>query len=750
MSTAPTVLTGKPALPARVGAANPASAPTSVQFTIKDFIRVIRNRLVLIVVMTILFTVAGGGLCMFLKRTSPQYTAENYIACEMPQSSLLSPDLMLPRQDVIQLNAASYAADLTSEGFLNKVLGHSRVQESAWYNKIPKHKSFYEELQNAFSARPMRNTKYIRVTMTAGNSKDAKDILDTIIEMFLDDKGFSQNQTLSNNKDALNKKILEFNKQIQTKENEMDTLSTQAVAGWRANQSGGTVVAQEISRYHESIMLLNAEINSLKSELARLEAGANDTGEIQVSGNVLAAVEQDPLILGLRNQITNLIQQRDRLLERFGEKHREVRDYQALISVAENQLNEQRNNLVNQYAVMEYNNLQDQLGTYQNQLAEITDKYDRALKTQKQLDDNAIKYFNIKDELDRLYTQVELYNQRIGEIDTKINNSEAVTVKRGGITVEPNRISFPKQSIFLPGGFLLGLLAGLGLAFLLEIADDTVKSPTDVMRFLNTPLLGMIPQYESDNKSRDVVEKIVATQPNALISEFYRQIRTNLIFSAPPEEMKTILITSGAAGCGKTTCAVNLATALAAEDKKVLLVDANFRRPKLSKLFPTEKSKQGLSNVLVNQATLADVVYKSTIKNLDILFSGPLPPNPADLVSSPQMKTMLDKQRDHYDYIILDGPPALIVVDARIFASIIDGTIVVINAESTARGMAQRLIRELRSANGNNRILGILLNNVKTRKGGYFAKTYESYYDYISSEPSVMGVLQSGTETKQA
>ena len=239
----------------------------------------------------------------------------------------------------------------------------------------------------------------------------------------------------------------------------------------------------------------------------------------------------------------------------------------------------------------------------------------------------------------------------------------------------------------------------------------------------------MVPLADEDDYEGVKIEKIAAERPDSVMSEFYRHIRTNLLFMAPTGELKSLLVTSSSADCGKTTTAVNLAITLAGEQSKVLLVDANFRRPALGKVFGEGGSSRGLANILVGQAQASDVIRASGVGNLDVLDCGPLPPNPAELLNNKMMRSFMAEQKDRYDYVIIDGPPSLVVTDARILASEVDGTILVARAGKTARGMAQRMIREL-GATTQSRILGMILNGVEPRRGGYFEEAYQSYYEY--------------------
>ncbi|MHC4750986.1 MAG: CpsD/CapB family tyrosine-protein kinase [Planctomycetota bacterium] len=199
--------------------------------------------------------------------------------------------------------------------------------------------------------------------------------------------------------------------------------------------------------------------------------------------------------------------------------------------------------------------------------------------------------------------------------------------------------------------------------------------------------------------------------------------------------MKTLLVSSGMVGDGKTSVAVNLATTFVATDKKVLLIDANFRQPNLQSLFPKVETDDlaehfdfGLSSVLTHQCTSGEAIRSSGIEGLDIIDCGPLPANPAELLGSLRMEELLKEQRKNYDYVIVDGPPVLLVSDAKVLAGLVDATILVFNAAATSRGAAQRTIHELKVVNA--RVIGCVLFAARAIKGGYFQEQFKSYRRY--------------------
>jgi capsular exopolysaccharide synthesis family protein len=213
-----------------------------------------------------------------------------------------------------------------------------------------------------------------------------------------------------------------------------------------------------------------------------------------------------------------------------------------------------------------------------------------------------------------------------------------------------------------------------------------------------------------------------------MVAEAFRTFRTNLFLSAPVEQQRVLLITSPKPEEGKTSVATNLAISIGQSGRRVLLVDANFHRPALGELFAKDH-KEGLSNILIGHRQLdGEIVIRSDMPHLDVLTSGPIPPNPAELLSSPYMKTFLDQAKEQYDQVIIDGPPVLLLSDAMVMADIVDGVILVCRAKVSQRGAVSRAREQLGRVNGH--ILGAVLNAAQISRGGYFREQMRNYYDY--------------------
>lgn len=267
----------------------------------------------------------------------------------------------------------------------------------------------------------------------------------------------------------------------------------------------------------------------------------------------------------------------------------------------------------------------------------------------------------------------------------------------------------------------VGALLALGLAFLIEYLDDTIKSPDDVEQVAQTPTLGLIARIEGD----DPTEKLItARMPRSPISEAYRVLRTNIQFGSVDKPLSSLLVTSGNPTEGKSTTAANLAVVLAQSGKRVVLVDSDLRRPMQDKYFGVS-NQRGLTTALLDgKVPVENHLQATEIENLRLMSSGPLAPNPAELLGSQRMAQVLDELEQHADIVILDSPPVNVVTDPVLLARQVDGTLVVADAGNTRRAVLARALEALRAANA--RLLGVALNRISTSHSGYYSYSY--YY----------------------
>lgn len=300
------------------------------------------------------------------------------------------------------------------------------------------------------------------------------------------------------------------------------------------------------------------------------------------------------------------------------------------------------------------------------------------------------------------------------------NGTEAVQATVLAPAIVPQVQSSPHVRRNIALGIAFGVLLGIGVALLRNLLDRKIRGEQDVRALTDSPVLGSIAL--DDQLSRHSV--FVADQPQSRSAEAIRRLRTNLQFVGNGNDSKAVVVTSAVAGEGKSTTAINLAASLADAGARVVVVDANLRRPSIAS-FTGDEDGAGLSTVLIGQAQLDDVVRPWRDTTLVVLPSGPVPPNPSELLGSAAMWEVLTKLTTSYDVVLLDTPPLLPVTDATILTTMVGGALVVVGADKLRREQLQEAMANLETAGGH--VYGIVLNKVGKKDAQDLGDGYESY-----------------------
>ena len=268
---------------------------------------------------------------------------------------------------------------------------------------------------------------------------------------------------------------------------------------------------------------------------------------------------------------------------------------------------------------------------------------------------------------------------------------------------------------------VVGLFLALGVVFLREALDDTFRSPDDVTRELELPVLGLVARHELNGD-----KPVTMVEPRSLVSEAFRSLRTNIQFASVDEHIHTLLVTSPSPSDGKTLVAANLAITIAHSGRDVILVDADLRRPRVHKLLDLS-NHQGVSGFFVQDPIQLDGSLQGTdTEHLQVVTSGETPPNPSELLGSEKMSDILETLKRQADLVIIDSPPVMAVTDASVLAQRVDGVLLVIIPGETNTAAAKQTVQQLRRANAN--ILGVVLNEVDLQRSRYTYYYYKGYY----------------------
>jgi capsular exopolysaccharide synthesis family protein len=305
------------------------------------------------------------------------------------------------------------------------------------------------------------------------------------------------------------------------------------------------------------------------------------------------------------------------------------------------------------------------------------------------------------------------------------NTPNIVQIEAASVPVEPIR---PRPLTNTALATAVGLMLAAGIVFLIEYLDDTLKTPEDVERALGVPVLGFVAEMQYKFRKKSAEEVYVSRQPRSPVSEAFRSLRTNLEFAAVQKPIRTILITSPGPSEGKTTIAVNLAAIFAQAEKRVALLDADMRRPRVHRLLGMS-NREGLSNVFLNKSR-ANAVGRSRddLPHLMVITSGSLPPNPAELLGSEKMNQILDELLGSVDVVVIDTPPSL-VADAQVLAAKVDAVLIVIQPGVTHIETARASLEMFKRAGA--RVVGVVMNRIPRNRSYYYGgyKYYSAYKD---------------------
>jgi capsular exopolysaccharide synthesis family protein len=536
----------------------------------------------------------------------------------------------------------------------------------------------------------------------------------------------------------LSQQLSDLKGKLEKSEDDLQTYASENGLLFLQTDKGNTesIVTQSLREVQEELTRAQAARYE-KESLYRL-IRASDYGS-------LPGVFENKLVQDLSVRLAELQRERAELDTTFTDDYPRVKQTQSQIAEIQTALDRERlraaQKISNDYfaAVRRESLVQQAFAEKQKQVNVIAEK--------------SVQYGILSREVDSNKSIYEGLLQRLKEAGVSAG------LKASNIrVVDPGTASYKAVSPNVPLNLGLAAILGLGLgvcaAFLQEHLDQTIQSAEDVEHFLRARVLASIPSLESlDGRGRANIPNRglalsltipltipVAARNDAMVlsrsqddlgihkssalSEAFRGLRTSVLLCAGGRSASSILVTSARAGEGKTTTAVNLAMSLAQLGRRVLLIDADMRHPSVCKYFPQAGSR--LSSYLAGQADWREMVYQTAVSGLYVLHCGPLPSNPAELLSSDAMRVLIGEAATVFSFVILDSPPLLDVADSRILASLADATVLVVKSGDTPRQVVQYAESQARSARAN--LLGVVLNNIDIRTNEY------PYFAYGRSE----------------
>jgi capsular exopolysaccharide synthesis family protein len=566
-------------------------------------------------------------------------------------------------------------------------------------------------LKGRMDLRPVRNTSLIEIRVFSEKPEEAARIANAIAYAYKDYRKEQKTKMTMGGIDTLAAHYQEHEKNLEDARKKVEELRAQfKISDIEAQDTRPAPTIENAAVGHLESLRLEGEAQYVKEQ--KLFAGLKSKSRQELRKVILTALNPDQL-LGTYMSDLNLAEQRLIAL---------AKDYQEdhpLVKNARQQaddLNRKIDERVDAILV----GLEERLASMKAGVDALKEKVASARDVDVQRSKETRPYYEAKEKLESLkrFGQILQLKMLSEKTDLALPKSMSVDVlDEGKPGLKPVR---PNKPLNIALGVIIGLVVGVGLAFFIEYLDTSVKTIDDVERSLQAAVLGVIPQNVG------VLLEEGAESPHA---EAYRVLRTNLLFSRKDDKLNTICIVSAGAGEGKSTTVMNLATVFAQSGQRVLIVDSDLRRPTLHKMLGVTNNL-GLTNYLLRQNTLEEVVQTTKVPELDFLASGKLPSSSLGILSSAQMKDLITELKQRYDFVLFDSPPIMGVSDASILASEVDMSLQVIQYRRYPQPMNIRAKQMIEKVGGN--LVGIVLNNINMSQDESYYYYSGYYHDYYS------------------
>ena len=575
-----------------------------------------------------------------------------------------------------------------------------------------------EFLKKRMSLMPVRNTKLIGITVYSEDKNDAAHLANAIAETYRDYRLHLRRQLSQNGIKVLEDRFRSDREQIQTMQTNVDTLRKELGVNDSDPNSmipTPTLSQEQVRNYNAMRLEGETHYMKLEKEVTQLQALSLDKMR-----DVLPTLSPDSALTELLNKLHEAEQTFVTLTNDYSPADLHITRVQSMIDELNRQINARVAGIMA--------GLENQVQSEKAALDALTASVETA-KDKDQTDfTKGQPYWLVKRELGEKIEFHRLLGVKIAQEKLDVEIPKTSIVEITGQAEPGDRPVKPNKTLNIVLGVIIGLIMGVGLAFFIEYLDTSVKTIDEVERAFQSPVLGVIPQ----NVGYLVDEGLES--PHA---EAYRVLRTNILFSRKDEKLNTVVVVSAGAGEGKSITVVNLATVFAQAAQRVLVVDSDLRRPTLHKLLHVSNNI-GLTNYLLKQNQLEEVIQTTGVPMLDFMASGKLPSTSVSILGSAQMKEMVAELKQRYDFIFFDSPPILGVSDASVLASEVDMVIQVIQYRRYPQPMSIRAKQLIEKVGGN--LIGILLNNINMSQDEsyyYYTGYYHGNYYYTRNEDAL-------------
>jgi len=707
--------------------------------SLSDYWRILQKRKWIVIVSIVVVVVVAGVISL---RSTPIYQAETRILISPPVSSPLNfkdngtSQATDDQQRDIDTKVKILQSDSMAEMVVNRLnleahpefAGTAQAQSSGGITisessgqESSRQQQLIRKIQGSLKVQQVPDTSLVEIQYSDPNPSLAADVANAIAATFIEQNIKSRYDSTMQAADWLSKQLADL-------KITMESSQAKLVQYQKDHNIIGTDDKQNLTT--DKLDELNKELTAAQAD--RIQKESLYQVATTNNPNALSAVLQDPILTSLRQRQTELQTQYALLSTEFGPAYPRVLEIKNQLDQIEQSYKEQVQNSVSR--------IKNDYQTALNRERMLQAALEEQTRVADQLSENAIEYKLLKQEAD---SNRQLYDGLLAQLKQAslaagLDSSNIRIVDKARMPQHPTSPNIPRALEF---AFLIGLVGGVAIALGLEALDTTVRTPDQAENISGLPTLGVIPLQSAfasaitGSAKAHLLKKVPGNttgprplisflEPQSEIAEAYRALRTSILLSSVSHPPKTILVTSSVPQDGKTMTCLNIAIVLAQQGKRVLLLDADMRRPNIHKAFGIS-SHVGLSNVLTGGATDNEAIQPTMQSNLFVVPAGPVPPHPAELLGSSVMHDLLTKWRDEYDHVILDSPPVISVTDPVLLSVKADAVILIVRSGQTTAAHVRRTRNLLQSVKAS--LLGVVVNAADLTSPDYY------YYYYGSS-----------------
>lgn len=713
--------------PGQAGPTPSSAGGGGMRFTPIDPIRILKQYKIILILTVIVGGFLGGILTFVLLKVAPQYTSPALLEVK---GSLANPMAVgggaigIGQVKDLETFKATQAFFITSPEILRPVLLRNDVKSTQWYGKYNTPDERYEALEDIVSVAPLREAAMIQVSVTTGSKGEAQALCNAVVDQYL-------TITERINRDQEGRVGTIFTSRRNDLQADVERLRRQANEQMTPSEIGSVkqrldevaaVMAGIIREREETAQMLQAAEFALNAMIT-----AQQDQSIDYTPSDYQIVNNDPAVRQTDARIRMLREELRVSGERFGPEHRSVLDIKRRIAAVEQEREKQIAELLRQYKEAQLSELQNSVQSMRSQMVDIQKRAEGIRTQYMELTRRVQQYDAIQQELERRLEELSRYEDSLATIQLLRQDPRANRVVLRSQAERPLAPSFPRFTVMVPMVTFLSIMLVGGFIFLRELLDQRIKGPSCIGLLPHADLLGVIPRSDEDPSGDHPIEKTVAGRPDSLMAETFRQLRTEVVNRMNRRGYKTLMLVGSQPGGGVSSVAVNLAASLAMNDRRVLLIDANFRQPALRQMFALDTGP-GLGDLLTGNAQADQIVRPTSIDGLDVVTIGEAGNAALERLESLAFSNLLADMAQRYDMILIDAAPMSVVGDSRLLAGRVDAVMMVIRAMSEKRGMVTRMIRQLDHARAE--LIGLVLNGVRSSAGGYFRRNYRVYYEY--------------------